>query len=82
MGNKEGLTVRSDPVRCEDLVMTDQTGLVERTSVDGPAYHNRRNDHHARSKISLAFSETPTWSYIKASIENPVRHEKSTRQLT
>ena len=23
--------------------MTDQTGLVERTSVDGPAYHKRRH---------------------------------------
>jgi hypothetical protein len=43
MGNKEGLTVRSDPIRCEDLVMADQAGLVERASVDGPVVPRPRS---------------------------------------
>jgi hypothetical protein len=38
---KTGLTVRCDPIRREDLIMTDQTGLVERTSVDGPVGFSR-----------------------------------------
>jgi hypothetical protein len=44
VGRGEGeLTVRSDPIRCEDLIMTDQTGLVERASVDGPVVPRPRS---------------------------------------
>jgi hypothetical protein len=31
--------------------MTDQTGLVERASVDGPAYYNHHSDHRVEEEF-------------------------------